>query len=385
MTFSPAIRIARALKTLWIISSLALLAVTAPAQTPGEPSEKLLLLQEMTRHGPRYPMQNFSNITHLAEADLGELTPAGLRSHYILGKNIQATYPEFFDHYFNANEIEVRSTGWNRTIMSAIAHLEGIFDQFSEKPLDIPQTDWRLLPDSYTNAAAFDVTKLDFPTALPQKYYPFPVHTVPTQNSIDWLLMAKNSCMSKEHSRLTAAAERTANGRVKDTLFYSKTLAEMQKRFDISEEKMGGLQPSKSNGFMPFYSNVYLMADYYMSITLTNPKGPLDIVSSKSDWLLFVKMKILYYMTMLDYTNDYKLAQVCATPILKRLRDNIAAKINADQNPNSDAKKYDLKYLYLSAHDSTIMELFSGSKFQDPECFFQFVENYTPERDDPRL
>lgn len=339
----------------------------------------------MTRHGPRYPMQNFSNRTNLADSDLGELTPIGLRSHYILGKNIQAMYPEFFDHYFKANEIEVRSTGWNRTIMSAIGHIEGIFDGFSHKPLDIAQTNWRLLPDSYTNAPSFDVTKLDFPTALPQKYYPFPIHTVPTQNSIDWLLMAKTSCMSEELSRLNAAALRNTNSRVKDTLFYSRTLADMQTRFGISEAKILGLQPSKSNGFKPFYYNVYMMADYFVSTTLTDPSGPLDIVNSETDWLLFVKMKILYYMTMLDYTNDYKIAQVCATPILQRLRDNVKRKINAHQNPGSDAEKYDLKYLYLSAHDSTIMELFSGVKFQNPECFFKFVENYTPERDDPKL
>lgn len=110
----------------------------------------------MTRHGPRYPMHNLGNSTAISPSQFGELADIGLRSHYVLGKNLQSKYSHYFDHYFLPNEILVRSTGWNRTIMSAKAHLEGIFDEFKEKPLEFKKDDWQVLPDSYKNDPRFD-------------------------------------------------------------------------------------------------------------------------------------------------------------------------------------------------------------------------------------
>ena len=104
------------------------------ASVVAEKNERYLLLQELTRHGHRYPFLNIMNSTTFTQDMAGELAPIGRASHYILGKNIKAKYPDVFDHKFSPGEIFIRSTGYNRTITSAMAHVQGIFDSFEEKP-----------------------------------------------------------------------------------------------------------------------------------------------------------------------------------------------------------------------------------------------------------
>jgi len=44
-----------------------------------------------------------------------------------------------------------------------------------------------------------------------------------------------------------------------------------------------------------------------------------------------------------------------------------------------------MKYVYLSAHDSTMMEFLSGTEWFKSECLINFVVNYNQKRDDPIL
>jgi len=117
-------------------------------------------------------MQNLGNSTIISKYQFGELASIGLRSHYVLGKNVQAKYSNFFNHYFQADEILIRSTGWNRTIMSAKAHIEGIFDSFKEQPLEFNKEDWQVLPDMFKNEPKYDLKNIDFDTPLPNQSSP---------------------------------------------------------------------------------------------------------------------------------------------------------------------------------------------------------------------
>ena len=93
---------------------------------------KLLFVFEHIRHGARGPWKDldlttYKDIFEEVWKGLGELTPSGLRMHYLLGVRNRNKYKSFISPNFNANEMLVYSTDVNRTIMSVYAHLQGMF------------------------------------------------------------------------------------------------------------------------------------------------------------------------------------------------------------------------------------------------------------------
>ena len=56
----------------------------------------------------------------------GELSSLGLRAHYLLGIATNFKYKNFLSKSFDTNEIFIISTDVNRTILSAMANLQGI-------------------------------------------------------------------------------------------------------------------------------------------------------------------------------------------------------------------------------------------------------------------
>ena len=95
--------------------------------------EKLLFVWEHFRHGARGPYRSFDEVNW---KDLlnekwngeGELTPLGMRMHYLLGVSIKEKYSDFLSKNYNPNEILIRSTDVNRTILSAYSTLQGIYN-----------------------------------------------------------------------------------------------------------------------------------------------------------------------------------------------------------------------------------------------------------------
>jgi len=58
------------------------------------------------------------------------LTPVGLRQHFVLGQKLREEYilgHKILPPNFNHSLIRVRTTDVNRTIMSAYAHLTGLY------------------------------------------------------------------------------------------------------------------------------------------------------------------------------------------------------------------------------------------------------------------
>ena len=104
-----------------------------------EEKSKLLFVWEQFRHGARGPWISVDPITGLdfigeKWVGEGELTPLGIRMHYLLGVSMKKRYKNFLSEQFNPNEIFVISTDVNRTIMSSYAHLQGMYNN-STTPL----------------------------------------------------------------------------------------------------------------------------------------------------------------------------------------------------------------------------------------------------------
>lgn len=88
-------------------------------------SRKLIFVQNLFRHGARYPTypskDDFTNAPHIAK-NKGELTPQGKNMHYLLGKALYKKYWKALfagtnaEYKYDHRQIYVKSTNMNRTI-----------------------------------------------------------------------------------------------------------------------------------------------------------------------------------------------------------------------------------------------------------------------------
>merc|ERR1719369_1937675 len=162
----------------------------------------LVLVHLVYRHGDRtpinpYPTDPYRNRSNWP-VDFGQLTSKGVRQQFELGEWIRERYQGFISRNYSNQEILVRSTDVDRTIMSAQANLAGLYPA-----------------SGYWN----------WNTNLP--WHPVPVHTVPKQG--DRLLSSHAECPRFEELR----EEVKAGKFMKDIYDDNKEL------FDYISEKSG--------------------------------------------------------------------------------------------------------------------------------------------------
>lgn len=99
--------------------------------------KKLVFVQELFRHGSRYPIypRSFDGSDYAAkEHSIGELSTQGKAMHYLLGKKVYAAYwrdlfgGTQFEAQYNNSKFYIKSTDVNRTVESCQSHLMGIFE-----------------------------------------------------------------------------------------------------------------------------------------------------------------------------------------------------------------------------------------------------------------
>ena len=104
---------------------------------------KVIFVFEHFRHGARSPLDISENDLDLIREQWNgsqELTNVGLRQEYLLGHFIRNKYPNLINYEkYNPKEIEVLSTMTNRTIMSARAQLNGIFNNSIKNKIEEKQ------------------------------------------------------------------------------------------------------------------------------------------------------------------------------------------------------------------------------------------------------
>jgi len=113
------------------------------------------LLQIVFRHGDRTPVQNYPldphNETIWAKyGGYGQLTQLGMRQHFEYGQFLRNRY-SFLDKIYSRNRVNVISTDFDRTIMSAQSLLSGLFE-----PVDYQKwskdMNWQPIPVHTTDA-----------------------------------------------------------------------------------------------------------------------------------------------------------------------------------------------------------------------------------------
>lgn len=142
-------------------ASLLLLILTALAIAISE-SRRLIYVQEIFRHGARYPINPMSNDDSEyvnSEKMNGELTSEGKHMHYLLGR---AMHDKYWAQLFNGTPylekyhpslIYVKSTNVNRTIESAQSQLQGLLEKLPVNELPVSQLKYSFPP--YLNSEKY--------------------------------------------------------------------------------------------------------------------------------------------------------------------------------------------------------------------------------------
>ena len=194
-------------------------------------NDSVLMIVEMTRHGARAPIKGFLNVPWVKKQSLGELTPVGQRQHYNLGKIMALKYKSFFDQGLNNENYWIRSTDFNRTLMSAFSHMFGLTEELSGQELSFDNNNENLLPPI---AKTFAAPSVDFKTALPDGVVPFPIHSRLTDNEVD-MMMFGETC-PKIKKRVDSLYEQL-NNELKEKSSFINLMNEAKKRFSIQDDQ----------------------------------------------------------------------------------------------------------------------------------------------------
>uniref|UniRef100_G3PM22 Lysosomal acid phosphatase n=1 Tax=Gasterosteus aculeatus aculeatus TaxID=481459 RepID=G3PM22_GASAC len=127
---------------------------------------KLAYVTVLFRHGDRSAIKTYPTDPH-QESDwpqgFGQLSQEGMRQHYDLGRFLRNRYQGFLNKSYDRQEISVRSTDYDRTLMSAEANLAGLYPPTGDQV---------------------------FRVGL--KWQPIPVHTVPQAEERDLIELVRN-------------------------------------------------------------------------------------------------------------------------------------------------------------------------------------------------
>ena len=321
--------------------------------------EKYIFLQEITRHGTRTAFSNLITRDWMKPYGIGELTAPGFRQHWILGNALREAYSSFFTHRFSLSEIWTRSTGFDRTVQSGNAHLQGIFHMYPTEPI------LNLSPDNELNlpvwtTKGFDFYKyLNFDTALPQKYEPYPVWT-PSDGHFDRFLKAddEGGLVCNATYPLRAQATENLTKYINSSRLLQDTCKEAYKRYNIYDQ---GIEDYGFN-----LTNSFFISDAVLCLHENDPNDLMDM-SNPKDSEFYTNIKKVYSLYIFSFYNNTEYSRTVQTPILENVRNNINQKANIAMG-NTDPSTNLYKYVLLSAHDSTIAQIFLNNGLFDSSC-----------------
>ncbi|OGT53808.1 MAG: hypothetical protein A3E84_03785 [Gammaproteobacteria bacterium RIFCSPHIGHO2_12_FULL_42_13] len=119
-------------------------------------TEKLLFAVDIIRHGDRTPIYEIPKAPYQWKEGLGQLTTTGMKQEIKLGEALRKKYVNQYrllPAKYQPETVYVRSTSWDRTIMSAEFLLRGLYpdntrslDYYAAIPIDtVPNEDDNLL------------------------------------------------------------------------------------------------------------------------------------------------------------------------------------------------------------------------------------------------
>ncbi|KAJ8413116.1 hypothetical protein AAFF_G00106980 [Aldrovandia affinis] len=109
---------------------------------------KLKFVTVLYRHGDRSPVKAYPTDPYKESAwpqGFGQLTQDGMRQHFELGQVLKRRYQGFLNETYDRHQIIVRSTDYDRTLMSAEANLAGMYPPNGSQVFN-PNLKWQPIP-----------------------------------------------------------------------------------------------------------------------------------------------------------------------------------------------------------------------------------------------
>ncbi|XP_044538289.1 lysosomal acid phosphatase isoform X3 [Gracilinanus agilis] len=115
---------------------------------PSTQARSLRFVTLLYRHGDRSPVKAYPKDPHQEgewPQGFGQLTKEGMLQHWELGQALRLRYQGFLNASYHREEVFVRSTDFDRTLMSAEANLAGLFPVEGAQSFN-PNITWQPIP-----------------------------------------------------------------------------------------------------------------------------------------------------------------------------------------------------------------------------------------------
>ncbi|KAM4601794.1 lysosomal acid phosphatase isoform 2-T2 [Polymixia lowei] len=132
-----------------MVSTAALFLLTlGSVWSPAAADRELVYVTVLFRHGDRSPVRAYPTDPYQENAwpqGFGQLSQEGMRQHFELGQFFRKRYHGFLNETYDRHEISVRSTDYDRTLMSAEANLAGLYPPSGRQSFK-PDLEWQPIP-----------------------------------------------------------------------------------------------------------------------------------------------------------------------------------------------------------------------------------------------
>ena len=309
---------------------------------------KILFTNIHFRHGARSSVMKIDNqgydFLNKKWDNVGELTPLGIRQHYLNGIKHRERYNNFLNEEYNSKEILIYSTKVNRTIQSANCYLSGLYSNIKSPKIKPEQEFKSFPPGNITDKMKEISTKLN--------YYSIGIQTIPIKN----FDLSEHFFLLHDLSYISGCV---TIDEIQEKIIKSDKTNELINEF---KEIYG----NKINKFFLSEKNKEFIFDFYYINSFC------DHLMSKQELDNFCQKIAVYNLEEIECSNK-DVIFMSLSPTMRQLLLWMENRIKLDKEGKTDEIVGDSpKYTVWSAHDSSLAanEMFFkyvfGTKFINP-------------------
>ena len=316
---------------------------------------ELLMITTIMAPGSEVPYYLFKN-KDWTKVGKGQLSPAGLRSQFLLGQDFSKRYQEFLVPELNTTNFDSAYHQDTVSVQSAYAFATGTFKIVRKKVLPFPDYDERLFSQA---GHTFDLSEFTYDTPLPHGYIPVELEGT---NDPDRVRITSNKCPKTSDVVKMANIDMQKNiegAKFTDSL--KKTIQSALTKYGFDKEspifKSSDLRSCSQIGY-------FAMMDYLNSADEGFELDENDLTELRNCYSAYVASRF----TDKDY------ASVMVSPFLQTLKQTFASRVKGETLARLNVFSVKIEVLYTLALAAGVAK--SGCIFEDfylqrnsPDCW----------------
>ncbi|CAG9333546.1 unnamed protein product [Blepharisma stoltei] len=303
-------------------------------------SSTVVYVVELARHGLRTPTQFMPWDEGIWSVGPGQLTPEGMRQHFLIGTELRNRYinnTKLLSSSYYKPEVSFYSTDYDRTLMSAMSQLSGLYPPETGPSLKNSSLNQLAKPPIYIENFNETIEELG-DAALPNNIQVVPVFTGLNQDDI--ILLPSFSCPKYQYISNFNSNSSAVQSLIKKNANLFETISNVM---DISIEEAINISPQLLD-----------------SLIINNAYGNTrNIPAPFNEQFLQQAVALSNQITQIIYYTPEVMSQLSGSQFLRQL----STLLNESQsNPNST-----LKFSLFLAHDSSLLNVLSALKLPNLE------------------